>query len=74
MPRANIQPDLIDWACQRSGAHLTALEKLFPKLPQWLTGETQPTMLQLENFAKATLTPMGYFFSSQTAGRIPARP
>ena len=62
MSRANIQPDLIDWACQRSGAHVAALEKRFPKLPQWLTGEVRPTMLQLEGFAKATLTPVGYFF------------
>ncbi len=62
MARANIQPDLINWACKRSGMQLAALEKRFPKLPEWLSGETQPTILQLEKFARATLTPMGYLF------------
>lgn len=34
----------------------------FPKLPQWESGEVQPTPHQLEDFAKATLTPFGSFF------------
>lgn len=62
MSRANINPDLIDWAFNRSGANFSALERRFPKLAAWISGEVQPTMLQLESFAKATLTPMGYFF------------
>lgn len=65
MSRANIKPDLVDWAYKRSGAKFEVLEKRFPKLPQWIAGEVQPTMLQLESFAKATLTPMGYFFLPQ---------
>jgi len=62
MSRANIKPDLIDWAYKRSGAQWGVLEKRFPKLPQWISGELQPTMNQLETFSKATLTPLGYFF------------
>ncbi len=34
----------------------------FPKLPQWEKGDVQPTFKQLEDFAKATLTPFGAFF------------
>lgn len=34
----------------------------FPKLQQWESGEVQPTSHQLEDFAKATLTPFGLFF------------
>jgi Zn-dependent peptidase ImmA (M78 family) len=64
MSRANIKSDLIDWACNRSCAKLDVLEKRFPKLPQWLSGDLQPTMNQLESFSKATLTPLGYFFLS----------
>jgi len=62
MSRANIKPDLIRWACERSGAEMDALAGRFPKLEQWLSGEAQPTMKQLETFAKATLTPLGYCF------------
>lgn len=62
MPRANIKPDLIRWACERFGADATALAARFPKLESWKAGDAQPTMNQLENLAKATLTPLGYFF------------
>jgi hypothetical protein len=31
-------------------------------LPEWERGEKQPTFRQLEDFAKATLTPFGAFF------------
>jgi Zn-dependent peptidase ImmA (M78 family) len=34
----------------------------FPKLDQWERGAAQPTLKQLEAFAKATHTPIGYFF------------
>lgn len=62
MQRANIKPELIRWACNRSGAEEAALVKRFPKLEQWMAGDVQPTMNQLEDLAKATLTPLGFFF------------
>lgn len=34
----------------------------FPQLYEWESGEKQPTLKQLETFAKATHTPIGYFF------------
>lgn len=33
-----------------------------PGLPAWERGEGKPTLRQLENFAKATHAPLGYFF------------
>ena len=32
------------------------------KLDKWQTGERQPTLKQLEGFAKRTMTPLGYLF------------
>lgn len=62
MPKADIQPALIRWACERSGKDAAVLAKRFPKLEQWKSGEAQPTMNQLEDLAGVTLTPFGAFF------------
>lgn len=62
MTRTKINPDLIRWAINRSGIELTGLKSRFPKIEQWIDGEVFPTANQLEGFAKATLTPYGYFF------------
>ena len=60
----NIKPELIRWACQRSGVEEAKLEERFPKLLKWISGEAHPTMKQLEDLAKATLTPLGHLFLS----------
>lgn len=57
-----VKPDLIRWAIERSQLPVDALAKLFPKLDVWQRGEGKPTFRQLENFAKKTMTPLGYFF------------
>lgn len=62
MTRVSVSPQFFRWACERSGADEAALTKRFPKLPQWKSGDVQPTFHQLEDFAKATLTPFGVFF------------
>lgn len=65
MKRTKINPDLIRWAIKRSGAELDGLKTRFPKIEQWIEGESVPTANQLEGFAKATLTPYGYLFLPQ---------
>jgi len=60
----NIKPEPIRWACQRSGVEEAKLEERFPKLLKWISGEAHPTMKQLEDLAKATLTPLGHLFLS----------
>jgi len=63
----DIKPDLILWACERVGESVDSLTQKQPlhKLSEWITGETKPTLKQLEYFAKATHTPFGYFFLPQ---------
>ncbi len=62
MTRVAINPDLLDWALVRAGLSADALIKAFPKIHDWLTGEIQPTLKQLESFANKTHTAIGYLF------------
>ena len=62
MLRVEVNPELIRWACERSGMEDDALAERFPNLPKWKSGEAQPTFRQLGDFATATLTPFGMFF------------
>jgi Zn-dependent peptidase ImmA (M78 family) len=54
-------PTLI-WAQERSRVPMQQLVRKFPRLPDWISGVAQPTMKQLQGFATATYTPIGYFF------------
>jgi len=77
-----VNPELIRWAVDRSG--LTHENIDFP-IAKWETGEKQPTLRQLEEFAKQTRTPFGYLFLSsppeeglpmpdfRTVGDLPVR-
>lgn len=62
MNRVAIQPKLLRWACERAGFDRAGLEHRFPHLAAWQDGTGQPTLKQLEAFAKATYTPVGYLF------------
>lgn len=60
-----VKPRLFRWALERSGRDEKKNVSRFPKLPEWETGEQSPTLKQLEDFAKATYTPVGFFFLSK---------
>ncbi len=62
MSRVEVSRDVLRWAVDRSGLPASALRRKFPKIQEWESGESQPTLHQLESLAKATLTPLGYFF------------
>jgi len=62
--RVAVNPEVIRWAIQRTDNPET-IEKSFPKLMGWLSNETQPTLKQLEQLAKVTSTPLGFFFLSK---------
>ncbi len=62
MSRATIKPTMFQWACERAGKGVDTLRKRFPKIDFWIRGEISPTFKQLENFAKATYAPIGFFF------------
>lgn len=60
--RVPVKPDLLRWACLRSGHEPDVYFEKFAKLEAWLHGDAEPTLKQLESFAKATRTPIGFFF------------
>ena len=62
MTRIAISPDLLRWARDRARIDVLALAARFPKLDAWESGETQPTLKQLEDYARATHAPIGFFF------------
>lgn len=60
--RVTVRPEMLRWACERAGIEIDEVARRVPQLPAWESGERQPTLKQLESFAKATHTPIGYFF------------
>ncbi len=57
--RVNVNPDLIDWAIDRSGLPLASYPDV---VAAWLDKSKQPTFQQLEKFAKKARVPFGYLF------------
>ena len=54
---------MIVWALERAGKHPHELGKeLADKVPAWQAGTQQPTLKQLEKFAKKVHVPLGYLF------------
>lgn len=62
MTRVPVAPEMLRWACERSGRDFAGLATSVPQLPAWMRGERQPTLRQLEKLAVATRTPLGYLF------------
>ena len=65
MTRIAISSDMLRWARDRARLDVFALEAKFPKLAAWEAGNAQPTLKQLEDYARATHAPIGYFFLPQ---------
>jgi Zn-dependent peptidase ImmA (M78 family) len=62
--RVPVKPEILEWACERAGYSVESFVEQHPKvrLNGWIAGEIQPTLKQLEAFAKTTRAPIGYFF------------
>ncbi len=60
--RAEVEPGLLVWARERSGMAADDLVRRFPRLEEWERGDSAPTLKQLEAFAQATHTPVGFLF------------
>lgn len=60
--RVNVRPELVRWARERARMDVADLSARFPHLADWESGEAQPTLKQLEKFAKATHAPIGFLF------------
>jgi len=62
---ATIRPSLLSWAVERGRREEVSITKKWPMYQDWLTGSLSPSMSQLEDFARYTHTPLGYFFLPQ---------
>lgn len=62
--RVAVKPELLKWARVRAGIDVDQLtrNRKFSRYREWESGEVQPTLKQLEDFAKKTYAPIGYFF------------
>ena len=63
--RVEVKPSLYRWASERSGLDMDELVRRFPKVREWMAGDRVPTLKQIEKFAQATGTAVGYFFLSE---------
>ena len=62
MTRVPINPELLRWARERCGKDYQHFPLSFKKLPQWEDGKLEPTLRQVEAFARAVHVPVGYLF------------
>ncbi|MEZ4272117.1 MAG: hypothetical protein R3C68_12015 [Myxococcota bacterium] len=58
--RVHIEPQMLRWALDRAGLSIEAVLPKFPKAQAWLEGRLDPTLKQVEKFAKTTYTPVGF--------------
>lgn len=65
MRRVPVRPQLFRWARERAGRTTAELVVRFPKLPLWESGDAQPTLKQLEAFARTVHVPIGYLFLAE---------
>ncbi len=63
--RVPIKSEILSWARERSRLSPEYLLAQFPKIDAWERGESHPTLKQLEKFANATHTPIGYLFLAE---------
>jgi Zn-dependent peptidase ImmA (M78 family) len=65
MNRVAVSTKVLRWALHRSARSLAELASRFPRIGEWAAGEAHPTLRQLESLAKATSTPLGFFFLAE---------
>lgn len=68
--RVAVEPRLLTWARKRSGRSDEYLRKNHKHLPAWEAGEALPTFRQLEQYANATYTPIGFFFLDEPPAEV----
>jgi len=59
--RVSVSPDVLLWALDRA-PDPDAVATAFPGVGRWVSGEAEPTVKQLHDFATRTGTAYGYFF------------
>ena len=56
---------MLQWAVDRAGVTLDDVRTRFTRYDDWLAGTAQPTLKQLQDFARYTYAAVGYFFLNQ---------
>ena len=64
-PTSTVKPEIIEWACARSGKPRDELQAGFPGLDDWVRGAASPTLDDLQGLADATYTGFGDFFGTE---------
>jgi len=62
MNRVAVDERVLRWAIERSALTAADLAHEFPRIHEWITGDSLPTLGNLEALAAKTLTPLGFFF------------
>src|SRR4051812_45636420 len=65
MVRVSVKSRLLQWAVDRAGMTSDDVRDRFPRFDEWLAGAVQPTLKQLQEFARYTYAAVGYFFLAQ---------
>ena len=65
MSRVAVSEHVLRWAIERADLTPDDLVPQFPKIREWISGVAQPTVPQLREFARRTLTPFGFLFLSK---------
>lgn len=65
MLRVEVRPEMLRWAVERSRVDELDLAARFPQLETWARQDRRPTLKQLERFARATHTPVGFLFLTE---------
>lgn len=60
--RVEVVGDLLRWAVNRAGWDKATIDRRAPRLQDWIDGKVEPTLKQLEKFARDTHTPFGLLF------------
>ncbi|MBN9643850.1 ImmA/IrrE family metallo-endopeptidase [Corynebacterium mendelii] len=73
-PRVTVAPGILEWAVTRAGIQLHDAINEYPKLKDWLDGHRQPTIRQLEDFARRFHVPFGALFLDEPLDDDPGIP
>lgn len=58
-------PVVMQWAIERSGIAIDSLQKKWPKITSWLNGTADPTLKQIQDFAKKTHVNLNLLFADE---------
>ena len=64
-PRVNVEPAILQWACDRAQVDPELLRQKFSKYDDWESGALKPTLRQMEDFARFTHVPIWMLFMSE---------